>query len=100
MKKKEMVLYGVSCALVFFGSVPSAGQKVCQDYSVGSDRPDRNTIYINTTYFPNTRLSYYWSSTSHSYFPYYGWAMYFHFGKDDWRYKNTAHYVRAVRYGQ
>ena len=70
------------------------------DYSVGSYRPDRNTIYINTTYFPNTKLSYYWSSTSHSYFPYYGWAMYFHFGKDDWRYKNTAHYVRAVRYGQ
>ncbi len=70
------------------------------DYSVGSDRPDRNTIYINTTYFPNTMLSYYWSSTSHSYFPYYGWAMYFHFGKDDWRYKKTAHYVRAVRYEQ
>jgi len=70
------------------------------DYSILSDRPDRNTIFINTTYFPNTMLSYYWSSTSHSYFPYYGWAMYFHFGKDDWRYKNTAHYVRAVRYGQ
>ena len=70
------------------------------DYSKNSDRYDIDTIYIDSTYFPNTRLSYYWSSTSHSYFPYYGWSMYFHFGKDDWRYKNTAHYVRAVRYDQ
>jgi hypothetical protein len=70
------------------------------DYSIHSERPDKNTLYINTVYFPNTMLSYYWSSTNHSYFPYYAWAMYFHFGKDDYRYKETAHYVRGVRYGR
>jgi hypothetical protein len=70
------------------------------DHSIDSERPDENTLYINTVYFPNTMSSYYWSSTNHSYFPYYAWAMYFHSGKDDWRYKDTAHYVRAVRYAQ
>jgi hypothetical protein len=44
MKKKGMVLFGVSCALVFFGSVPSTGQNSCQDDN-GNVIPCKDTFY-------------------------------------------------------
>ena len=55
---------------------------------------------INTTYFPNTLSSYYWSSTSYSKSTSYAWSVEFNHGEDPQYYKLNYFYVRAVRNGQ
>ena len=55
---------------------------------------------IDTTYFPNTKLWYYWSSTTKVRFVDRAWRVSFEDGGDDWDYKRNSRYVRAVRGGQ
>jgi len=62
---------------------------------------DRYDPSINTTYFPNTLSSGYWSSTTYAYFPSYAWFVDFYFGVVSGYYKSGSnYYVRAVRGGQ
>jgi len=55
---------------------------------------------INTTYFPHTRSSSYWSSTTNAIYTDYAWYVYFYGGYGDVSYKSSSYYVRAVRGGQ
>jgi len=55
---------------------------------------------INTTYFPNTQSSFYWSSTTCAYGKVYAWGVGFGYGDDDYDGKLNGYYVRAVRGGQ
>ncbi len=55
---------------------------------------------INTTYFPNTVSSNYWTSTTNTYGTSYAWYVHFYNGNDRYDDKNNDHYVRAVRGGQ
>jgi hypothetical protein len=65
------------------------------DYSIPLPGPT-----INTTYFPNTVSSLYWSSTTHAYDTDDAWGVDFYDGYDCWSYKSLGGYVRAVRGGQ
>jgi len=65
------------------------------DYSIPYPGPT-----INTTYFPNTVSSYYWSSTTNASYTGYAWSVYFSRGVDGWDGKSGNGYVRAVRAGQ
>lgn len=56
---------------------------------------------INTTYFPNTQTSFYWSSNPYSSHKLFAWGM--NFGYDDTKCKSSrckSGYVRAVRGGK
>ena len=55
---------------------------------------------INTTYFPNTQSSYYWSSTTNADYPSGAWYVGFYDGYVYGRGKSGYGYVRAVRAGQ
>ena len=58
---------------------------------------------INTTYFPNTQASWYWSSTTLAYDNNYtmnAWLVYFSSGYEYGNAKSYGCYVRAVRGGQ
>jgi len=55
---------------------------------------------INTTYFPDTLSSYYWSSTTYDIFTGYEWYVYFYYGDSGYYTKSYSYYVRAVRGGQ
>ncbi|MFZ5761128.1 MAG: DUF1566 domain-containing protein [Thermodesulfobacteriota bacterium] len=55
---------------------------------------------INTTYFPNTKQSHYWSSSTYAYNPSNAWYVYFYYGHVYNHYKNYNYYVRCVRDGQ
>jgi len=55
---------------------------------------------INTTYFPNTQASYYWSSTTYANYTSYAWIMGFDYGSGGNDVKDDYFYVRAVRGGQ
>ncbi|MGK5092442.1 DUF1566 domain-containing protein [Deltaproteobacteria bacterium TL4] len=55
---------------------------------------------INTTYFPNTESSYYWSSTADANLTSYAWYVYFYNGYVDSSNKTNTYYVRCVRGGQ
>ena len=65
------------------------------DYSIPYPGPT-----INTTYFPNTAASWYWSSTTNSNYTYFAWIMSFYYGSDSYSNKSNDNYVRAVRDGQ
>ncbi|MGK5090932.1 DUF1566 domain-containing protein [Deltaproteobacteria bacterium TL4] len=62
------------------------------DYSVYSPA-------INSTYFPNTKSSNYWSSTTSASYTSYAWYVYFYNGYVDGYYKTNTNYVRCVRGG-
>ncbi len=64
------------------------------DYSIPYPGPT-----INTTYFPNTAASRYWSSTTSTYTTYYAWLVDFGYGDGRYYDKGYAYYVRAVRGG-
>jgi len=66
---------------------------------VDSSRPYPGPT-INTTYFPNTQSSYYWSSTTNAYYPDYAWSVNFFLGYMPNDGKSSGNYVRAVRGGQ
>lgn len=56
---------------------------------------------IDSTYFPDTMPSLYWSSTTYAYETYYAWRVFFGNGNVDYYlYKSDSCYVRAVRAGQ
>ncbi len=55
---------------------------------------------INTTYFPNTLSSYYWSSTTFAASTSNAWGVYFYGGFTGSVNKTYASYVRCVRGGQ
>jgi len=55
---------------------------------------------IDTTYFPNTVSSGYWSSTTYVSYTLIAWLVYFDYGYVGANYKNLNDYVRAVRSGQ
>ena len=55
---------------------------------------------IDTTFFPNTVSSYYWSSTTNAGDPRYAWYVRFYAGSVYGYYKSLYLYVRAVRSGQ
>ena len=59
---------------------------------------------INTTYFPDTVSSFYWSSTTTAPYTYTAWGVYFlygfDYGDDYYVNKSNSNYVRAVRGGQ
>ena len=61
---------------------------------------DRHDPTINTTYFPNTVSSYYWSSTPCVYYPYGAWGVRFGDGYVLYGVKSDDGYGRAVRSGQ
>lgn len=54
---------------------------------------------INTTFFPGTVASYYWSSTTSAYDTSYAWRVYFYNGDVELKHKSNNYYVRAVRGG-
>jgi len=60
---------------------------------------DRYDPSINTTYFTNTELSIYWSSTT-SVCVYDVWYVFFKYGNISSYFKSSNYYVRAVRGGQ
>lgn len=60
----------------------------------------RNSPATNTIYFPNTRTSAYWSSTSAEYDTRGSWGVSFSAGQDKWRDRLQSSFVRAVRGGQ
>jgi hypothetical protein len=56
---------------------------------------------INATYFPNTQLSFYWSSTPYADNPYFAWSVNFRDGGVDHdRGKGDYYYVRCMHGGQ
>ncbi len=55
---------------------------------------------INTVFFPRTKSSYYWSSTTYAYSSGYAWGVYFYRGDVTYNDKSISYYVRAVRAGQ
>lgn len=55
---------------------------------------------INTTYFPDTAASWYWSSTTYAFYTNAAWGVGFDYGYDYHSYKRDSGYVRAVRGGQ
>ncbi|MBI4654572.1 MAG: DUF1566 domain-containing protein [Nitrospirae bacterium] len=66
------------------------------DYSISYPGPT-----INTTYFPNTKSFYYWSSTTYAGDPSYAWSVGFgEGGVYDGYAKDYYNYVRCVRGGQ
>lgn len=52
---------------------------------------------INVTYFPNTQLESYWSSTPSAYFTGDAMSVYFIYGYVDYSQKTRGNYVRCVR---
>ncbi|MFH0998432.1 MAG: DUF1566 domain-containing protein [Pseudomonadota bacterium] len=63
----------------------------------------RHNPAINTTYFPNTAASFYWSSTTDESRTGYAWIVNFYYGDDDYDYfgyKSILRDVRAVRGGR
>lgn len=54
---------------------------------------------INTTYFPNTASSLYWSTTTSATNTNFAWGVYFDYGFNYMSNKNYRLYVRAVRGG-
>jgi hypothetical protein len=62
----------------------------------------RDNPSINTTYFPNTVASIYWSSTTYANGTEDAWGVDFDngYGYDYFHYKHYGYYVRAVRGGQ
>lgn len=57
----------------------------------------RQNPSIDTTYFPNTVSSWYWSSSTSVNYPYHAWGVGFRYGHDSYNYKYFHGYVRAVR---
>ena len=55
---------------------------------------------INTTYFPNTNSSEYWSSTTHALNTSHPWYVYFDYGYVNYIGEGDDYYVRCVRGGQ
>jgi len=55
---------------------------------------------IDTTVFPDTVSSHYWSSTTYLIYANYAWRVDFDYGNGNYNDKSNSYYVRAVRGGQ
>ena len=56
---------------------------------------------IDTNFFSDAQMSYYWSSTTSAGSSYIAWSVYFSSGRvNDFYYKSDSRYVRCVRAGQ
>ncbi len=55
---------------------------------------------IDTAYFPNTKNSFYWSSSPNAGNNNYAWGVNFYYGYDYGYHKDTSYFVRLVRGGQ
>ncbi len=55
---------------------------------------------INTTLFPNTLNTYYWSSSPNVNYPNTAWVIYFEYGNDSYDKRKNEYPVRLVRAGQ
>lgn len=55
---------------------------------------------IDAQYFPNTKSSYYWSSSPSASYNYYAWFVDFGYGYENYNGKSNRYYVRLVRSGQ
>lgn len=55
---------------------------------------------IDTSYFPGTVSSIYWSSTTYASYTSYAWLVYFGYGDVYYYYKSYSYRMRAVRSGQ
>lgn len=60
----------------------------------------RKSPSINTTFFPNTIASWYWSSSTSANYPQHAWGVGFLHGHDSYNFKYIYGYVRAVRNGR
>lgn len=54
---------------------------------------------VDTTYFPNTKLDFYWSSTTNDLLTSNAWRVYFDYGYVGYNNKTLNRYVRGVRGG-
>jgi hypothetical protein len=54
---------------------------------------------INSTIFPNTPASVFWSGSPYA-GSYYAWLVHFYYGYDSYDYRSDSFYVRLVRGGQ
>ena len=61
---------------------------------------DRYDPAINSTVFPNTPSSYYWSASPYAGSSYNAWLLYFYYGDDYYDYRSKDYHVRLVRSGQ
>jgi len=55
---------------------------------------------INEDYFPNTRYSFYWSSSPYVYNSSFAWSIDFHYGADSSNRRSSGRFVRLVRVEQ
>jgi hypothetical protein len=55
---------------------------------------------INTTMFPNTPATYFWSSSPDASYSSYAWRLYFNYGGDGYYNRGSSYRVRLVRFGQ
>ena len=75
----------------------------CEGLSLGGDNdwrlPNIKELLsiIDTTYFPNTNSSYYWSSTTDADYYTNAWLVYFGDGNDNDNGPTSSYYVRCVR---
>ncbi|PIE36159.1 MAG: hypothetical protein CSA53_08160 [Gammaproteobacteria bacterium] len=90
----------------FVDSVNAAGWCGANDWRLPSRRElrsianlSRNNPAIDADYFPNTRNSYYWSSSPHAVFSNQAWGIDFGAGGDFGDYKSADYSVRLVRGG-
>ena len=58
---------------------------------------DKYDPAINTDYFPDTKSSYYWSSTTNANYTGNAWHVGFYYGYVNYRNKSVAYSVRVVR---
>ena len=65
------------------------------DYGIAYPGPT-----IDTTWFPNTIASHFWSASASSGYSYYAWYVYFYYGYAYDYYKSSSYRVRLVRAGQ
>ena len=61
---------------------------------------DRYLPAINSTLFPNTSISFFWSSSPNAYNTYVAWILNFNTGYGSYDGRSHSHYVRLVRGGQ
>lgn len=58
---------------------------------------DRSDPAIDTVYFPETKVAYYWSVSPHAKYDDFAWAVNFADGNSIYRNRDNAYYVRLVR---
>ena len=63
-------------------------------------RNDRYIPAIDTSFFPNTTTTFFWSSAPHAHYTNFAWSLEFEYAHSGYHYKYHALYLRLVRDGQ